>query len=230
MKSALRIILVFLLVTAGSVSGQVRLKDIARLEGAGPTSLIGYGLVVGLNGTGDRHTSSFTEQSVANMLDRFGITVSQHDLRLRNVAAVMVTAQISPYVRPGSTFDVGVSSIGDASSLAGGALLPTPLSDLDGGVWGHAQGSVSVGGFNIEAGRVAVRKNYTLVGRVPGGGLAERGDSVQFARLHHRATRRRSVERPVRFRHGQSPGRRQRGGHSADRVRQPGAGAIHLPG
>ncbi|RJP79193.1 MAG: flagellar basal body P-ring protein FlgI [Candidatus Zixiibacteriota bacterium] len=157
----------------------MRLKDVARLEGAGPVSLIGYGLVVGLNGTGDRHTSTFTEQSVANMLDRFGITVSQRDLRLRNVAAVMVTAQVSPFVRSGSQFDVEVASIGDASSLAGGTLLPTPLSDLDGGVWGHARGPISVGGFNIEAGRVSVRKNYTLVGRVPGGGQAVHGDTAR---------------------------------------------------
>jgi flagellar P-ring protein precursor FlgI len=116
------------------------------------------------------------------MLDRFGITVNPNDLRLRNVAATMVTAEISPFVRPGSRFDVEVSSIGDATSLAGGILLPTPLSDLDGWVWANAQGPLSVGGFNIEAGRVAMRKNYTLVGRVPNGGIATRAaDSLTLA-------------------------------------------------
>ena len=161
---------------------QVRIKDVADVEGSSGRSIVGYGLVVGLNGTGDRQKSKFTEQSLANMLDRFGITVDPEDMRLRNVAAVMVTTEISPFVRPGSRFDVGVSSIGDATSLAGGTLLPTPLSDLDGGVWANAQGPISVGGFNIEAGRVAMRKNYTLVGRIPNGGTATRAaDSSEFA-------------------------------------------------
>jgi len=166
---------------------QVRIKDIANLEGSGDRPVVGYGLMVGLNGTGDRHRTQFTEQSLANMLDRFGITVDPNDLRLRNVAAVMVTAEITPFIRPGSRFDVEVSSIGDATSLAGGTLLPTPLSDLDGAVWGNAQGPISVGGFNIEAGRVAMRKNYTLVGRVPNGGIATQGaDSLAWAgeKLH----------------------------------------------
>jgi len=164
--------LLTLILIAGSSSAQVRLKDIARLEGSGVQSVIGYGLVTGLNGTGDRYRSSFTEQSLANMLDRFGITIDPDDLRLRNVAAVMVIAEINPYIRPGSRFDVLVSSIGDATSLAGRPLLPTPLSALIGDVWANAQGAVSVGGFNIQAGRVAMRKNYTVVGRVPNGGIA----------------------------------------------------------
>ncbi len=154
---------------------QTRLKDIARLEGSGTVSVIGYGLVIGLNGTGDRYRTPFTEQSLANMLDRFGITINPEDTRLRNVAAVMVTAEITPYIRPGSRFDVTVSSIGDATSLAGGTLIPTPLSDLEGTVWANGQGPVSVGGFNIQAGRVSARKNYTVVGRVPNGGVALRG-------------------------------------------------------
>lgn len=154
---------------------QVRIKDVAQLEGSGFRSVVGYGLVIGLNGSGDRYRTRFTEQSLANMLNRFGITVNPDEIRLRNVAAVMVTAQISPFIRPGSRFDVEVSSIGDAVSLSGGTLLPTPLSDLDGDVWGNAQGPLSVGGYNVQAGRVAARKNYTLVGRVPNGGVAIRG-------------------------------------------------------
>ncbi|TKJ40283.1 flagellar biosynthesis protein FlgA [candidate division LCP-89 bacterium B3_LCP] len=160
---------------------EVRLKDIARLEGSGANSIVGYGLVIGLNGTGDRYRTPYTDQSLANMLDRFGITIDPNDIRPRNVAAVMVTAEMSPYVRPGSRFDVLVSSIGDATSLAGGTLLPTPLSDMGGDVWANGQGPVSVGGFNIQAGRVAMRKNYTMVGRVPNGGVAVRSaDSLNF--------------------------------------------------
>jgi len=165
-----------------STEAAVRLKDIAKLEGAGTKSVVGYGLVIGLNGTGDRYRSPFTEQSLANMLDRFGITVNPDDIQPRNVAAVMVTAQMQPFVRPGTHFDISASSIGDATSLAGGTLLPTPLSDLDGIVWANGQGPISVGGFNIQSGRVAARKNYTVVGRVPNGGVAERaGDSLAFA-------------------------------------------------
>lgn len=161
---------------------EVRLKDVARLEGSGTQAVVGYGLVIGLNGTGDRYSAPFTDQSLANMLDRFGITVDPSQLRPRNVAAVMVTADIHPFIRPGSRFDVLVSSIGDATSLAGGTLLPTPLSDLNGDVWANAQGPVSVGGFNIQAGRVALRKNYTVVGRVPNGGSAVKSaDSLMFS-------------------------------------------------
>ncbi|MBU1882412.1 flagellar basal body P-ring protein FlgI, partial [bacterium] len=123
----------------------------------------------------------FTEQSLANMLVRFGITVNPDDIQPRNVAAVMVTAEMHPFVRPGTRFDISVSSIGDASSLAGGTLLPTPLSELDGVVWGSGRGPISVGGFNIQSGRVSARKNYTVVGRVPNGGVAERaGDTLAF--------------------------------------------------
>jgi flagellar P-ring protein precursor FlgI len=164
-----------------SASGLTRLKDVAQLEGSGVQSVVGYGLVIGLNGTGDRYRTPYTDQSLANMLDRFGITIDPDDVRPRNVAAVMVTAEIHPFIRPGSRFDVQVSSIGDATSLAGGTLLPTPLSDLSGDVWANAQGAVSVGGFNIQAGRVAMRKNYTMVGRVPNGGIAMRSaDSLTF--------------------------------------------------
>jgi flagellar P-ring protein precursor FlgI len=170
------------LLTATLTWSQARIKDIARLEGSGTRSVVGYGLVIGLNGSGDRFNTRFTEQSLANMLDRFGITVSPNEIRLRNVAAVMVTAEISPYVRPGSRFDVEVSSVGDATSLAGGTLLATPLSDLEGAVWATAQGPLSVGGFNISAGRVAMRKNYTMVGRIPLGGSAIRAaDSATVA-------------------------------------------------
>ena len=134
--------------------------------------IIGYGLVVGLSGTGDTYRSSFTIQSITSMLKRFGITVPQSDLKTRNVAAVMVTSALDSYLKSGAKFDVNVASMGDATSLLGGTLLMTPLSGISGTVYGFAQGPVSVGGYDIQVptgGRIA--KNHTLAGRVPRGGL-----------------------------------------------------------
>jgi flagellar P-ring protein precursor FlgI len=154
---------------------EVRIKDIVKIETSHQTSLIGYGLVVGLNGTGDRTTGSrgsvFTVQSISNMLERFGITVPRDDLRTRNAAAVMITANMPAFGRSGSQFDVTVSSLGDATSLEGGVLLMTPLRDAAGNYFGMAQGPMSIGGFNVETeGGERVRKNHALVGRVPDGG------------------------------------------------------------
>jgi len=165
--------------TVTSLSGEVRLKDIVTVENARQESLIGYGLVIGLNGSGDRSTGNrgaiFTVQTISNMLERFGITVPQEYLRTRNVAAVMVTAQTPSYGRVGTRFDVTVSSMGDATSLEGGVLLMTPLLSIDGTYWGQAQGPVSVGGYNVEtdAGE-KLRKNHAVVGRVPNGGSLEK--------------------------------------------------------
>ncbi len=168
------VLLVSLLV--GSLRAEVRIKDIATVGNSNQISLIGYGLVVGLNGTGDRPSGRrgaiFTVQTISNMLERFGITVSKEELRTRNVAAVMVTARIDPFLSKGMQFDVTVSSLGDATSLEGGVLLMTPLRDPSGRNYGLAQGPISVGGFNIEttAGE-RLRKNHALVGRVPSGGV-----------------------------------------------------------
>jgi len=163
------------------VSAQVRIKDIARIQGLQDTPLIGYGLVIGLDGTGDRRGSVFTVQSVGNMLMRFGITVPQDKIRLRNAAAVMVTGEIPPLVRKGGRIDVVVSSLGDARSLEGGTLLLTPLLGKDGTVYAYAQGSVSIGGFNIEAqGGERIRRNYTVVGRVPNGAIVEQELPLSF--------------------------------------------------
>jgi flagellar P-ring protein precursor FlgI len=148
-----------------------RIKDIAIIGDQSSEQIIGYGLVVGLAGSGDSHRSSFTVQSVTSMLERFGITVPQAQLKTRNVAAVMVTATINSFLKPGSNFDVNVSSLGDAKSLSGGTLLMTPLSGIQGKVYGFAQGSVSVGGYDVQTqsgGRAG--KNHTLAGRVPRGG------------------------------------------------------------
>ena len=165
---------IIFLIMISFMRGEVRLKDIIQIENEGSESLIGYGLVIGLGGTGDRSTGMrgavFTVQTISNMLERFGVTVPKKELRTRNVAAVMVTGKTPTYGRIGTSFDVVVSSLGDATSLEGGVLLMTPLISSDGNKWGMAQGPVSVGGYNIEteAGE-RLRKNHAQVGRIPGG-------------------------------------------------------------
>ena len=154
----------------------VRIKDLARIEGLRNVQVVGYGLVVGLDGTGDSRQSLIANQSVRNMLKHFGLTLPARRMRLRNVAAVMVTATIRPFTQKGTRIDVQVSSMGDASSLEGGTLLLTPLLGNDGQIYAHAQGPISIGGFNIRTiGGEQVRKNYALVGRVPMGAVVERG-------------------------------------------------------
>jgi len=162
------------LVGAGIALGAIRIKDIAHVQGIRGQQIIGYGLVVGLNGTGDTQRSTFTLQSVSSMLKRFGINVPQADLRLRNVAAVMVTATVPGFTKQGSDVDVIVSSMGDATSLQGGTLLMTPLSGIDGVVYVMAQGPLSVGGMSVRANGNEIRRNHTAAGRIPGGGVVER--------------------------------------------------------
>ena len=152
----------------------VRIKDIARFDGVRDNQLYGMGLVIGLEGTGDGRGSQANVQMVANMLERFGITVDREALRLRNVAAVMVTADLPAFARPGDRIDVTVSSFGDARSLQGGFLLQTPLQAADGQVYAVAQGPVSIGGFNVRAGGSAAQRNHAAVGTVPGGAIVER--------------------------------------------------------
>jgi flagellar P-ring protein precursor FlgI len=151
----------------------VKIKDIAKIEGARNNQLVGYGLIVGLNGTGDTQQTIFTVQSVVNMLKRMGVDVPDGKVKVKNVAAVMVTAELPPFIRPGSQIDVVVSSLGDAGTLQGGTLLQTPLKAANGAVYAVAQGSVSVGGFLAGGGGNSVTKNHTTVGRVPGGAIVE---------------------------------------------------------
>ncbi len=167
-----RVSLIFLvLILLSSLTSAQRIKDIAIIGEQSYEQIIGYGIIVGLAGSGDSHRSSFTVQSVTSMLKRFGITVPQTQLKTRNVAAVMVTATIDSYLKPGSNFDVNVSSLGDAKSLQGGTLLMTPLSGLSGTVYAMAQGPVSVGGYDISTGSGGrIARNHTLAGRVPRGG------------------------------------------------------------
>jgi flagellar P-ring protein FlgI len=162
------------LAMAACASGAIRIKDIAHVHGIRGQQIIGYGLVVGLNGTGDTQRSTFTLQSVSSMLKRFGINVPQNDLRLRNVAAVMVTATVPGFTKEGGEVDVIVSSMGDATSLQGGTLLITPLSGIDGVVYVMAQGPISVGGMSVRANGNEIRRNHTAAGRIPGGGMVEK--------------------------------------------------------
>ncbi len=153
--------------------GLVRLKDIANVQGVRGNQLIGYGLVVGLEGTGDGQSTIFTVDTLANMLRRFGITVAPSAITVKNVAAVMVTATLPPYAKPGSRIDVIASSMGDAKSLQGGTLLQTPLRAADGQIYAVAQGPLSIGGFNYSSGGSSVQKNDVNVGRVPNGAYVE---------------------------------------------------------
>ena len=152
-----------------------RIKDLADIRGVRPNQLIGYGLVVGLNGTGDDGKKTiFTFQAVLNMLKNFGINVRKEDIDADNIAAVMVTATLPPFAKPGMKIDVVVSSLGDADSLQGGTLLMTPLKGPDGKIYAVAQGPVSVGGFIAGGAGGARGKNFPTVGRVPEGAIVER--------------------------------------------------------
>jgi flagellar P-ring protein precursor FlgI len=154
-------------------AGTARLKDVASLQGQTTTPLVGYGLVVGLNKTGDRRQTVFSAQTLANMLERFGIAVSPEEIKIENVAAVLVTAQLGPYTQAGAQIDVTVSSIGDARSLQGGTLVPTPLRAPDGQPVAMAQGPLSIGGFGAGNGANSVSVNHLTVGRVPSGGIVQ---------------------------------------------------------
>lgn len=166
--------------------GQSRLSDLVEIQNTAGKELIGYGLVTGLDRTGDRSSSSrgavFTIQSISNMLENFGITVDADRLRTRNVAAVMVTAKLSPYHAPGSNIDVTVSSLGDASSLSGGVLLQTPLFDPSTEeVYAKAQGSLIVGGVTAEVQGSRVSQNQTLTATVPSGAMVEKNDDYELS-------------------------------------------------
>lgn len=172
MKRTVAAIIIFLM--AGSSFAMVKIRDISSVEGIRDNQLIGYGLVVGLNGTGDKSGTEFTVQSLVNMMERMGITVSKDDVSVKNVAAVMVTAKLPPYSRSGTMVDVVISSVGDASSLEGGTLLMTPLSAANGQVYAVAQGPISVGGMNVSSSGAGAIKNHPTVGMIPNGAIVEK--------------------------------------------------------
>lgn len=157
-----------------------RLKDISSFSGVRTNELVGYGLVVGLSGTGDGTSSTFTMRSMANMLEKMGVEANPDNLKPKNVAAVMVTAKLPVSAKPGSPLDITVSSLGDAKSLLGGILLVTPLKGLDGRVYAVAQGSLTIGGFTIAGEAATAQKNIATVGRIPNGAIVERGVPFKF--------------------------------------------------
>lgn len=181
MKQIIAVLLLLLLLMPFAASAD-RIKDVASIQGVRDNQLIGYGLVVGLDGSGDQTTQTpFTVQSVISMLSQMGVNMPQSlgsTLQLKNVAAVMVTATLPPFSNPGQTIDVTASSMGNAKSLSGGTLLLTPLKGADGKVYAMAQGNVLVGGMGASSGGSSVQVNHLSVGRVPAGATVERAVST----------------------------------------------------
>lgn len=188
MKNWRQLLVIMLVVMIPALAQAERIKDITSISGVRSNQLIGYGLVVGLDGTGDK--APFTTQTFRNMMNEFGITLPQGtDPKLKNVAAVSVTAELPPFSKPGQRVDVTVSSLGNAKSLRGGALLFTPLKGADGGIYAVAQGNLVVGGFGAEGNDgSSITVNVPSVGRIPNGATVEqavpssfgRGDSLIF--------------------------------------------------
>ncbi|MBU1626931.1 flagellar basal body P-ring protein FlgI [bacterium] len=175
MRRVIHILLIIIILSIGtSVYPEVRIKDIANLMGVRDNQLSGYGLVVGLNGTGDKDQTKFTVQTLVNMLERLGVTIPASSVKVKNVASVIVTANLIPFAKSGSRIDVVVSSIGDAKSLQGGTLIQTPLFAANSEIYAVAQGPLSIGGFSAEGGGAGSQKNHPTVGLVPGGALVER--------------------------------------------------------
>jgi flagellar P-ring protein precursor FlgI len=153
----------------------VRIKDVAAIGGLEDLQIYGYGLVVGLDGTGDRSQTVFTTQTVINMLKNMGIELPEKQIRVQNVAAVMVTGTLKPFKRKGTRFDVNVSSMGDATSLEGGTLLLTSLQGADGTLFASSQGPLATGGYDVKyKSLVYLKKNHVLVGRIPDGAIVQR--------------------------------------------------------
>ncbi|MDD3426011.1 MAG: flagellar basal body P-ring protein FlgI [Aminobacterium sp.] len=157
----------------------VRIKDLADIQGIRSNQLVGVGLVMGLQGTGDKAKMSL--QMVRNLMSQFGLTVDEGLVKSKNVASVTVTCELPPFARPGQQIDVTVSTMGDAKSLQGGTLLQVPLKGADGRVYAVAQGPVLVGGFSAEGGAARMSKNVVTVGRVPNGAIVERDVPMNFS-------------------------------------------------
>jgi flagellar P-ring protein precursor FlgI len=178
------VLAVLLLLSAVPAAAQVRIKDIADVEGVRDNQLVGYGLVVGLNGTGDRlRSSAFTRQSLIGVLERLGVNTRDQERQLdtRNVAAVMVTANLPPFARPGSRIDIAVSTLGDATNITGGTLLVTPLLGADGEVYAVAQGAVATGAIAARGAAGSVTRGVPTAGRIANGAVVERDVGFNFA-------------------------------------------------
>ena len=179
LKSALTA-LALLIAAVSTAAAMSRIKDLASVEGIRQNQLIGYGLVVGLDGTGDTlNNTPFTKQSLQAMLERLGVNVRGQQIRTGNVAAVMVTANLPPFATQGTRIDVTASALGDAKSLVGGVLLVTPLLGADGNVYAVAQGSLSVGGFEARGQAASITQGVPTVGQLPNGAIIER--EIEFS-------------------------------------------------
>jgi flagellar P-ring protein precursor FlgI len=195
-RGALAVLLMLLLAPALGLAQPVRIKDIADVEGVRDNQLVGYGLVVGLPGTGDRlRTAIFTRQSLVGMLERLGVNTRDNEARLdtRNIAAVMVTANLPAFAQPGSRIDVAIASLGDATNLTGGTLLVTPLLGADGEVYAVAQGAVATGAIAARGAGASVQRGVPTSARIASGAIVERG--VPFA-LQGRDTLRLALRNP----------------------------------
>lgn len=167
--------IVVILAGSSLASAAVRLKELVTIEGVRDNQLLGYGLVVGLAGTGDRKQTTFSVQTLTNLLERMGVNVQASQITVKNTAAVMVTATLPPYAQPGSKLDVTIAAMGDAPDLRGGLLVLTSLRAASGEVYAVAQGPVVTGGFTVGRTGTGQTVNHPTVGRIPGGAIVERG-------------------------------------------------------
>ncbi|SNX72523.1 flagellar P-ring protein precursor FlgI [Cereibacter ovatus] len=182
----LRLALAFLLFALPATAGPIRIKDLVRFDGVRGNDLVGYGLVVGLNGTGDGlRNAPFTEDIMSNLLERLGVNVTGEQYRPKNVAAVFVTATLPPFARAGSQVDVTVSAIGDAKSLLGGTLVMTPMNGADGQIYAVAQGAIIAGGVSAEGEAARVVQGVPTSGTIPEGARVEREVEFELASLRN---------------------------------------------
>lgn len=179
--SAFALVALALAPAAATMAAEVRIKDIADVQGVRGNDLVGYGLVIGLNGTGDTiRNSPYTEEALTNILERMGVNVQGTDFRPDNIAAVFVTSTLPPFAREGSRIDVNVASIGDASSLSGGTLIMTPLNAPNGEIFALAQGSLLISGFDAEGDGASVTQGVPTAGSIPNGARVEREIDFDF--------------------------------------------------
>ena len=162
---------------------EARIKDIASIEGIRDNQLVGYGIVVGLNGTGDSQQTSFPIQTLSATLLRMGVSVPAASIRVQNLAAVFISATLPPFARPGTKLDITAAAAGDAHSLEGGLLLMTPLYGPDGKIYAQAQGPLVIGGYSVTANGNSKQVNHPTTGRIPGGAMVERGVPLELAGL-----------------------------------------------
>lgn len=184
LRAALLLLAVAAALAPGTAAAGARLKDLVEIEGVRGNDLVGYGLVVGLNGTGDGlRNSPYTQEALSSLLERLGVNVTGEDFRPRNIAAVVVTAALPPFAREGQQIDVTVSAIGDASSLRGGTLIMTPLNAADGKIYAVAQGSVLASGFSAQGAASSVTEGVPTVATVPNGARVERELGFDFSAM-----------------------------------------------